>query len=157
LVLIVVRLLPTAGARWVRFLWVIGILVVLAIAGVLLGRVISKVGPRGVLLVPLGLFVVWGVVLAVRDSWFAQNMAWVLPLSITLLIGIVPWLGGLIYSEYFHQFDIPENSVSIESAFRIAAAGKPAFIGLAFAMFLISLVGWARHFYLAEGLADYRP
>jgi hypothetical protein len=149
--------LPASANRAVRLFGGIVVSAAMAIMGVVIVTGISKLGPRGALLAVIGLPIVLGIVPAVRGSWFTRNAVWGLPLAITLLIGLIPWLGSLVSSEYLRQFDIPDSTVWTISFWKLAAAGEPLLIGAAVAVLFVGLGGWARYFYLTGNIGEFRP
>jgi hypothetical protein len=149
--------LPASANRAVRLFGGIVVSATMAIMGVAMVTGISELGPRGALLTVIILPVALGIVPAVRGSWFARNAAWGLPLTITLLIGVIPPLGALISSEYLSHFGIPDSSVWTISFWKLAAAGEPVLIGAVVVVFFVGLVGWARYFYLTGNMGEFQP
>ncbi|MGW5350450.1 hypothetical protein ACWERV_08015 [Streptomyces sp. NPDC004031] len=101
-----------------------------------------------VAVVVVGGLVFWGVWLALAHSWFSRNANWILPLSLAPAALVLPWFGHLMYAVYLDEtFGIPAGSVPMEIGSNYAVALKPVLIAAAFALFFLSVAGWARHFH----------
>jgi hypothetical protein len=104
----------------------------------------------GLCLASFGIFIASGVVFAIRGSWLARNVVWAVPLSITLLAPVVPWLGGVVFAEYLSQLDIPDSAVSVSTVWKVIAGTGPILFGMAVVLILFGLIGWLRYFHVVD-------
>ena len=93
----------------------------------------------------LAAFIARGLVLAVRDSWLARQVAWVIPFALSVLAPFALWLGGTYDAEYLGWFGIPSGAVTAPTIYRLAIATFSAFLGLGFVLFFVALIGWYRY------------
>lgn len=134
--------------------WTLLLSAAFATIGALTAHIGGGVDPRAwlgrLILASIGILISWGVVLAARVSWLGRNVAWIVPLTFTLLASTVPWVGSAIFAEYITQFGIPDTSVSVPAIWKILVGGQPLLIAIGTSLFFISLVGWLRYFHLLE-------
>ena len=93
----------------------------------------------------LAAFIARGLVLAVRDTWLARQVAWVVPFALSALAPFALWLGGTYDAEYLGWFGMPPGAVAVPTIYRLAIATFSAFLALGFVLFFVALIGWYRY------------
>lgn len=143
------NLRPASATGWLLYgSFVIALGATGAFTGKYYGSGLRLLG--GIFVVSLGLLIAKGVWFAMRGSWFIRNAVWTVPLTITLLAPTVPWLGGLILTEYLGQFGMSASAVAISTIWKILAAAGPILVSATVIFIFFGVVGWVRYFHLVD-------
>jgi hypothetical protein len=133
--------------------WAAGLAGTSALAGfgMLAGRDVDPEGlAQGMVIVAGTAFTGFGVVLALRRTFFTRHAAWILPLSVPVVWSMVAWLGGQMHDDYLDRFDIRVDAVPTPRLGTYLVAAEPMVLALASGLFFLAVVGWGRHFHLGR-------
>lgn len=133
--------------------WAVGVAgtSVIAAFGALMGLEYDPEGlAAGLLVVAAAMFTGFGVVFALRRTFFIRHAAWLLPLSVPVVWSMVGWLGGQMHDDYLDRFDIRVEAVPTPRLGTYLVAAEPMVLALGSGLFFLAVIGWGRHFHLGR-------
>ncbi|MCX4667974.1 hypothetical protein OG453_15055 [Streptomyces sp. NBC_01381] len=93
-------------------------------------------------------FVLYGLAYALVHSWFSRNANWAIPALVPALALALPWFGGLLHTVYLRTgFGMPADAAPASLYWRYAASLKPLGAAFAFALLVLAIAGWMRHYH----------